>query len=97
VRVVVPLGESSPAVVVPATALRKGPAGEHVFVLEPDPQGQVRAHVRSVRSGPMVGDQIVIRTGLEAGETVAAHGSFKLFESVAVTVVDGAQVAGGGR
>jgi hypothetical protein len=45
----------------------------------------------------MVGDQIVIRTGLEAGETVAAHGSFKLFESVAVTVVDGAQVAGGGR
>ena len=97
VRVEVPLGQPSPAVLVPATALRKGPAGEHVFVLEPDPEGQMRAHVRNVRSGPMVDGRVVITSGLKAGELVAAQGSFKLFESIAVTVMDGPQAAGGGR
>ncbi len=91
VRVIVPVGEPRAAVVVPATALRKGPAGDHVFVLAPDPEGQVRAHVRNVESGPMVGHDILITRGLEAGELVAAQGSFKLFESVAVSVTDGPQ------
>jgi membrane fusion protein (multidrug efflux system) len=97
VRVIVPLGQPSMVVLVPATALRKGPAGDHVFVLAPDDQGQTRAHVRNVRSGPMVGDEVVIVEGLDAGELVAARGSFKLFESVAVMVPDGSALAGGAR
>jgi len=97
VRVVVPVGPERAAVVVPATALRKGPAGEHVFVLAPDPEGQTRAHMRDVDSGPMVGDQVVITRGLAAGELVAAQGSFKLFESVAVSVTDEAQLVGGAQ
>jgi membrane fusion protein, multidrug efflux system len=95
VRVIVPLGELVPAVVVPATALRKGPAGEHVFVLKEDPAGQVRAHMRTVRSGPVVDHRVVITSGLEPGERVAAQGSFKLFESVAVAVTEGAEGVGG--
>lgn len=97
VRVVVPTGEAVPAVVVPATALRKGPAGEHVFVLKEDPAGQTRAHVRTVQSGPIVDHQVVITSGLEPGERVAAQGSFKLFESVAVAVAEGAESVGGGK
>jgi membrane fusion protein (multidrug efflux system) len=34
----------------------------------------------------MVGDDIVIHAGLEAGETVAASGSFKLREGVLVAI-----------
>ena len=97
VRVVVPVGLERQAVVVPATALRKGPAGDHVFVITPDDAGRTRAHVRQVRSGPMIGDEVVIADGLDAGEVVAALGSFKLYESVLVAVSEPAPVAGGGQ
>jgi membrane fusion protein (multidrug efflux system) len=83
-------------VAVPATALRKGPAGDHVFVLESDGQGGTRAHVRHVQSGPAIGDDVVIVAGLEAGEQVADQGSFKLYESALVAVSGGA-AAGGAR
>ncbi|MBX6363271.1 MAG: efflux RND transporter periplasmic adaptor subunit [Gemmatimonadetes bacterium] len=86
VRVVVPVGPATPAVVVPASALRKGPAGDHVFVLAPDKGGKLRAHVRPVQSGPLVGDDVVILGGLSAGEVVAADGSFKLRDSALVAV-----------
>jgi membrane fusion protein (multidrug efflux system) len=100
VRVVIPVGRESIAVLVPATALRKGPAGDHVFVVTPDSAGQTRAHLRQVESGAMVGDQVVIAHGLQAGELVAAQGSFKLWESVAVNVAGGepsAQSEGGAQ
>jgi membrane fusion protein (multidrug efflux system) len=88
VRVLVPVGPEAPAVVVPATALRRGPAGDHVFVLAPDPDGKTRAHVRAVRGGPIVGDEVVILEGLAPGEQVAAFGSFKLREGVLVALAD---------
>jgi membrane fusion protein (multidrug efflux system) len=97
VRVIVPVGGESAAVLIPATALRKGPAGDHVFVVAPDAEGRTRAHVRPVQSGAMVGDQVVITHGLEAGELIASQGSFKLFESIAVNVVDGGEAVGGAR
>jgi membrane fusion protein (multidrug efflux system) len=97
VRVVVPVGREVEAVLIPATALRKGPAGDHVFVIAPDAEGRTRAHVRTVQGGPMVGDQVVITHGLEVGERVASQGSFKLYESAAVNVADGGEVVGGAR
>ncbi len=84
VRVQVPLGESSTAVAVPATALRKGPGGDHVWVLAADQGGALRAHERAVSSGPVVGDAVLILKGLKPGEQVAASGSFKLREAVKV-------------
>jgi membrane fusion protein (multidrug efflux system) len=92
---VVPAGASSNAVMVPASALRKGPAGDHVFVLTPDAEGKTRAHMRPVRGGPIVGDEVVILEGLKAGEQVAASGSFKLREGVLVVVADAAVAAAG--
>src|SRR6267378_4528490 len=91
VRVFVPAGPVVNAVVIPVSALRRGPAGDHVFVVTADESGKMRAHERAVRSGPMLGDTIVILEGLKAGEQVAASGSFKLRESVLVAVGGGAQ------
>ncbi len=86
VRVRVPVGLSRKAVAIPVSALRKGPGGDQVFVIAPDQDHKTRAHVRQVESGTMVGDQIVIHAGLDAGETVAASGSFKLREGVLIAV-----------
>ena len=83
VRVQVPLGAMSAAVAVPVSALRKGPGGDHVWVITED-GGTPRAHERAVASGPVVGDAVLILKGLSAGEKVAASGSFKLREAVKV-------------
>jgi len=84
VRVQVPVGQPRKAVAVPVSAVRKGPEGDHVFVLQPDDKGQMRAHMRQVVSSSMLGDEILVVDGLTPGETVAAAGSFKLREGVLV-------------
>jgi membrane fusion protein, multidrug efflux system len=94
VRVEVPAGPVVRAVLVPASALRKSPAGDHVFVLAADSTGQVRAHIRSVRAGPLVGDGVIILDGLATGERVAASGSFKLRDGALVMVADAPQAGG---
>jgi membrane fusion protein (multidrug efflux system) len=81
----VPVGSPRTAVSVPVISLRKSPAGDHVFVIAADQQGKQRAAVRPVRSGPMLGDEIMIIEGLQPGEQVAAAGSFKLRPGVLVT------------
>src|SRR5262245_10318883 len=78
VRVRVPIGAPEAAVAIPVNALRRGPEGDHVFVITPEKDGKTRVHARAVESGPMVGDEVVIQEGLSAGEQVAASGSFKL-------------------
>jgi membrane fusion protein, multidrug efflux system len=88
VRVLVPLGPVRDAVVVPVSALRKGPGGDHVFVIAPAKDGKTRAELRLVTSGPVLGDEIIIVDGLAAGERVAASGSFKLRDAVLVAVAD---------
>lgn len=90
VRVRVPVGAAESAVAIPVSALRKGPAGDHVFVIAPDAAGKTRAHLRQVESGAMLGDEVVIRSGLAPGEQVAASGSFKLREAVLVTIAEDA-------
>jgi membrane fusion protein (multidrug efflux system) len=95
VRVQVPVGPPQTAVVVPVSALRKGPGGDHVFVLGAGKDGKTRAQLRKVSSGPVLGDEIVILDGLSAGERVAASGSFKLRDAVLVTVAGDSAGAGG--
>ena len=86
VRVHVPVGVSRMAIAVPVSALRKGPGGDQVFVIQPDEHGKTRAHARLVESGAMFGDEVVIHTGLSANEMVAASGSFKLRDGVLVAI-----------
>jgi membrane fusion protein, multidrug efflux system len=86
VRVRIALGEPRAAVVIPVSALRKGPAGDHVYVVQKDAEGVERAHVRPVHSGALLGDTVVIEDGVAVGDVVAASGSFKLREGVKVVV-----------
>ena len=88
VRVSVADGPSRSAVAIPVSALRKGPAGDHVFVVTTGEDGKPRAHVRPVESGAVLGDEVLIVSGLEAGEQVATSGSFKLREAVLVAIGD---------
>lgn len=93
VRVQVPVGALDTVVGVPVSALRKGPQGDHVFVIAADSAGKPRAHVRTVQSGPVLGEDVLIYDGIEAGEQVATSGSFKLREAVLVAIADTNQQA----
>src|SRR3989441_6275416 len=84
VRVEVPLGPSTKVVAIPVSALRKGPGGDHVFLIVADSAGHNRAHVQAVRSGPVLEDEVVILSGLTPGQHVATSGSFKLRDAVLV-------------
>ncbi|HEY8369072.1 MAG TPA: efflux RND transporter periplasmic adaptor subunit [Thermodesulfobacteriota bacterium] len=88
VRVVVPAGPTRTAVAIPVSALRKGPEGDHVFVIEADANGKSRAHLRRVESGPVLGDEVLVLDGLSAGEQVAASGAFKLREATLVAIAN---------
>jgi membrane fusion protein (multidrug efflux system) len=90
VRVLIRSGASIDAVAVPVSAVRKGPGGDHVFVIAADDSGKVRAHLRPVLAGEVLGDEVLILRGLEAGEQVAASGSFKLREGALVALADSA-------
>jgi membrane fusion protein (multidrug efflux system) len=89
VRVRVAVGASRAAVAIPVSALRKGPAGDHVFVIAADKEGKTRAHLRPVQSGSMLGDDVVVLSGLAPGERVAASGSFKLRDAALVAIANG--------
>jgi membrane fusion protein, multidrug efflux system len=95
VRVLVPVGALDTVVSVPVSALRKGPQGDHVFVIEPDSAGKTRAHVRTVQSGPVLGEEVLIYSGVKPGEQIATSGSFKLREAVLVSIADTTQKAAG--
>ncbi len=84
VRVKVPVSVSRKVVAVPVSALRRGPEGDHVFVIANDAEGKSRSQQRLVRSGTMVGDLVLIESGLKAGEQIATSGSFKLREGALV-------------
>lgn len=84
VRVEVPVGPPTEAVAIPASALRKGPSGDHVFLIATDPAGHERAHLQPVQTGPVLEDEVLILSGLKPGQAVATSGSFKLREAVRV-------------
>ena len=88
VRVQIPTEDPRLAIAVPASAVRKGPGGDFVFVVETDSSGKARARMREVSVVAMQGDDIVISDGLNAGERVATSGSFKLRDQVLVAVTN---------
>lgn len=91
VRVILPYGAPTTAIAIPASALRKGPAGDHVFVVVPDSTGKPRAQSRPVQMAGLVGDTVLVTAGLKPGEPVAASGSFKLRDGLLVSVAEPAQ------
>jgi membrane fusion protein (multidrug efflux system) len=75
--------ESQTAIVVPLTAVRRSAHGEYVFILSEE-DGKLRARQRTVKTGPIQDDHIIVLEGLEAGEAIAAAGSFKLRDGLLV-------------
>src|SRR5712692_805143 len=84
VRVEVPVAPRTTVVAIPVSALRKGPSGDHVFVIVTDSSGRSRAHLQPVQSGSVLEDEVLILSGLSPGQRVATSGSFKLREAVLV-------------
>jgi membrane fusion protein (multidrug efflux system) len=83
VDVTVTTSEPQPTVLVPLASVRRSPNGQHVFVLVEE-GGKLRARMRPVTTGAVLGDDIAISKGVIAGELVAASGSFKLREGLLV-------------
>lgn len=69
-------------ILVPAAAVQRGPKGASVFVVGKDNTVQSRV----VKTGLAVGQDILVQSGLEAGETVVVDGSDRLRDGAAVSV-----------
>jgi multidrug efflux system membrane fusion protein len=86
------------AVVVPVTALRHGPNGDFVYVLQEDRTVRVRGVTRGVQSA----DLVAISSGLQPGERVVTEGGDRLKDGAPVQIAGerppaGASAPGGGR
>ncbi|MCC7284881.1 MAG: efflux RND transporter periplasmic adaptor subunit [Burkholderiaceae bacterium] len=68
------------AVVVPVGAMRTGPDGDFVYVLNDNKT----VSQRSVKRGPANAERVVIASGLQAGETVVTEGADRLKDGATV-------------
>jgi membrane fusion protein (multidrug efflux system) len=72
---------STPGILVPATAVRTVSGTSRVFVVAGG-----RAEERLVTTGPALGDRVEIMTGLKAGEQVATSNVTQLVDGIAVAL-----------
>ena len=93
VRVTLKLTTEANAVTVPNEAVMTGQNGSYVYVVKPDRT----AETRNVMTGARVGQDMVISSGLESGETVVTEGQLRLAPGSKVVVRDSNGRGGGGR
>ena len=82
-RVRLLLEELHGAVLVPHTAVGTGRAGSYVFVVT----DKNTVKQRSVRLGQPIGDDVVIESGVHAGEQVVTSGRLRLSDGATVKIV----------
>jgi multidrug efflux system membrane fusion protein len=92
VRVTLRLATEPNAVVVPNQAVQTGQNGSFVYVVKPDRT----VESRPVVTGARVDQDMVVRQGLEGGETVVTEGQLRLVPGSHVTVRSGRGGPGGG-
>jgi multidrug efflux system membrane fusion protein len=80
-------------VVVPVTAVRTGPQGDFVWVLQPDKT----VTLRTVTRGPATVDSTSITKGLDSGEQVITEGGDRLTEGARVQLPGDRPIPAGGR
>jgi multidrug efflux system membrane fusion protein len=78
------------AVTVPAAAIRHGPNGDYVYVVDPE---QI-ATMRAVTVGPGSDEAVSITTGLAAGDRVVTEGGDRLTDGARVRLPDATPAAG---
>lgn len=88
VDVEVEYGDEMRAMSVPIAAVRRTPAGAHVFVAEKDASGAMRATLRTIIPGKVLGDRQVILSNLQESDQVIADGSFKLQDGSMIAIQD---------
>ena len=72
------------AVVIPAAGVRRGPQGAQSYVLRTDDV----VELRKVDVGESIRDEILVRSGVQAGERVVIEGSERLRDGAQVEVKD---------
>lgn len=72
----------TPGVLVPVTAVRTGPEGDYVYVVD----AERNAHMRAVRRGGATVAQVLIASGLQAGEMVVTEGGDRVKDGGRVTL-----------
>ncbi|NLZ41919.1 MAG: efflux RND transporter periplasmic adaptor subunit, partial [Comamonadaceae bacterium] len=82
-------------VLVPLTALRTGPQGDYVYVVDDERV----AHMRAVTRGIATAEQVLIAKGLDPGERVIAEGGDRVKDGARVQLAapGGSTSAAGGR
>ncbi len=88
VNVSLTLDTQARAVVVPSEAVQPGQQGQMVYIVKPDQT----VEPRNVRAGAIHGNQIVIETGLAAGETVVTDGQLRLYPGAHIQAVAASKV-----
>jgi multidrug efflux system membrane fusion protein len=82
VNITLHVGVLKNAMMVPTTAVQRGPSGAFVYVVD----AQSKASVRAVTTARQTESDTAIASGLEAGETVVTSGFNRLSDGVVVRV-----------
>ena len=82
--------EIEDVLVIPQAAVPLNEEGHSVFVVIPDANGQLVAERRSVTLGPSYDGNVVVESGLDAGDQVVVNGQYNLTNGDAVEVVNAA-------
>ena len=77
------LEELHGAVLIPHTAVGTGQAGSYVFVVT----DKNKVKQRPVRLGQPIGDNVIIESGVQAGEQVVTSGRMRLSDGATVKIV----------
>jgi RND family efflux transporter MFP subunit len=77
----------APGLTVPVVAVNRVNGQYFAFVAESGPGGQTVAHQRAVELGVVVGNDYVVKSGLEAGEKLIVSGIQKIADGAPVTLV----------
>ena len=86
---------STPALTVPLVAVSRINAQYFVFVAEKSPDGKMTvAKQRAVQLGPLVGNDYIVLSGLNAGEQLIVAGTQKIGDGMPVDVKPAAAPAG---
>lgn len=77
------------AITIPQSAVQRGTPGTYVYVVT----AEKNASLRKIQLGPVIGDRVVVTTGLKEGESIVIDGADKLRDGAPVTTVQAAPAA----
>jgi RND family efflux transporter MFP subunit len=86
VLVQLPTAAARRRLLVPRVAIAYHSYGDFVYVLQRGRDGKCIAHEQSIRTGSVHGEEIVVRSGLKAGDWVVTAGQVKLHDGDRVRI-----------